>query len=70
MYNEKMVLDCNHNFANMFGYTKEAAMKMSLINFVDWKFFIDFRHALHLPKGFSVWLSNNYFLFWIMKLSA
>lgn len=35
MYNEKKVLDCNHNFANMFGYTKEAAMKMSLINFVD-----------------------------------
>lgn len=35
MYNEEKVLDCNQNFATMFGYTKEAITKKSLVDLVD-----------------------------------
>lgn len=35
MYNEEIILDCNQNFSDMFGYVKDEITKMSLVELVD-----------------------------------
>lgn len=35
MYDEKRLLDCNQNFATMFGYTKDDLAKMSLVDLLE-----------------------------------